>query len=90
MTDELRLVVATAKHLHKSVRGLTLYHQRNGTPLGYDTVNTLSGYVRYVRQASKMRTYTTSGLKRRQMQKHKGLTVKRCLATPQNRRTAAT
>lgn len=41
MTDELRAAVATAKALHQSVRGMTLFHTRQGKPLSYSTVRTL-------------------------------------------------
>ena len=37
---DLRDVVARAKALHQSVKGLTLLHKRNGDPIGYDYVST--------------------------------------------------
>lgn len=40
-TDELRAVVAEARALHQSVKGLTLLHSRQGTPLSYWTIRTL-------------------------------------------------
>lgn len=40
-SDELRDAVAQAKALHTSVKGLTLFHTRQGTIISYSTVRTL-------------------------------------------------
>jgi integrase len=40
-TDDLRAAVATARALHQSVKGMTLFHSRKGTPFTYSTVRTL-------------------------------------------------
>lgn len=41
MTDDLRAAIDTAKSLHKSVKGMTLFHTRQGKMLAYWTVRTL-------------------------------------------------
>lgn len=41
MTDDLKAAVDTARALHKSVKGLTLFHTRQGKPFAYWTVRTL-------------------------------------------------
>lgn len=38
MTPDLAEVVATARTLHQSVKGLTLFHRRDGTPIPYSTL----------------------------------------------------
>lgn len=40
-SDELRAVVAEAKAMHASLRGLTLLHTRDGKPFSYSTIRTL-------------------------------------------------
>lgn len=40
-SPDLRLIVANAKALHQSVKGLTLFHTRQGKPFSYNTVRTL-------------------------------------------------
>jgi integrase len=40
-SDQLRETVERARALHQSVKGLTLIHSRQGTPLTYSTVRTL-------------------------------------------------
>ncbi len=40
-TDELRYVIAEAKAMHTSLRGLTLLHTRHGKPFSYSTIRTL-------------------------------------------------
>lgn len=41
MSEDLRAAVAQARVLHQSVKGLTLFHTRRGTPISYSTVRTL-------------------------------------------------
>lgn len=38
MTSDLAEVIATAKALHQSVKGLTLFHKRDGKPIPYGTL----------------------------------------------------
>lgn len=38
MTPDLAEVIATARALHQSVKGLTLFHRRDGTPIPYGTL----------------------------------------------------
>jgi integrase len=38
MTSDLAEVIASAKALHQSVKGLTLFHRRDGTPIPYVTM----------------------------------------------------
>jgi integrase len=38
MTPDLAEVIARARAIHKSVKGLTLFHRRDGTPIPYDTL----------------------------------------------------
>jgi integrase len=38
MTPDLAEVIATAKALHQSVKGLILFHRRDGTPIPYGTL----------------------------------------------------
>jgi integrase len=38
MTPDLAEVIARAKALHQSVKGLTLFHRRDGTPIPYSTL----------------------------------------------------
>lgn len=38
MAPDLAEVIATAKALHQSVKGLTLFHRRDGTPIPYGTL----------------------------------------------------
>jgi integrase len=38
MTEELRAAITSARQLHKSVRGMVLFHRRNGEPLVYMSV----------------------------------------------------
>lgn len=39
MTPDLAEVIARARALHQSVKGLTLFHRRNGTPIPYSTLH---------------------------------------------------
>lgn len=41
MTDDLKGAIESAKLLHRSVRGLTLFHTRAGKPFSYWTIRTL-------------------------------------------------
>ena len=41
MTDDLRQAIDNAKALHSSVKGLTLFHTRQGKPFAYWTIRTL-------------------------------------------------
>jgi integrase len=41
MTEDLRQAVDAARALHKSVKGLTLFHTRQGKPFAYWTIRTL-------------------------------------------------
>lgn len=43
MTDDLKTAIDSARALHQSVKGLTLFHTRQGTPLAYWTIRTLWG-----------------------------------------------
>lgn len=38
MTPDLAEVIAKARSLHQSVKGLTLFHRRDGTPIPYNTL----------------------------------------------------
>ena len=38
MSDDLRAAIATARRLHQSVKGMTLFHTRQGSKLTYSTV----------------------------------------------------
>lgn len=38
MTPDLAEAIATARSLHQSVKGLTLFHRRDGTPIPYGTL----------------------------------------------------
>jgi len=38
MTSDLAEVIARARALHQSVKGLTLFHRRDGTPIPYGTL----------------------------------------------------
>ncbi len=38
MTPDLAEVIARARALHQSVKGLTLFHRRDGTPIPYNTI----------------------------------------------------
>ena len=40
-SDDLRAAVAVARSLHQSVKGMTLFHTRQGTPFKYSTIRTL-------------------------------------------------
>ncbi len=39
MTDDLAVAIAQARAIHRSVKGLTLFHKRDGSPLAYGTVH---------------------------------------------------
>lgn len=41
MSDDLRAAIETARRLHRSVKGLTLFHARDGRPIHYETVRVL-------------------------------------------------
>ncbi|MCK6412678.1 MAG: tyrosine-type recombinase/integrase [Azonexus sp.] len=41
MTDDLKAAIDTARALHQSVKGLTLFHTHQGKPFAYWTVRTL-------------------------------------------------
>jgi integrase len=49
MTPDLAEVIARAKALHTSIKGFTLFHRRDGSPMIYNTIN--AQWLRACRQA---------------------------------------